>query len=298
MSKSLSPLRYPGGESRAVKKFSKYRPKDVKTICSPFFGGGSFELYCLMNYEIRVFGYELFKPLVDFWNCLVDDPERLAVIVSQYLPVVTKEQFRQLQRTFRQIQDPWERAAATYVLSRTSFSGSMASGGFSPLEKDGRNGRFKQGNVEFLKNFHVPAGMLSVEHVSFEESILRHPQEFLFLDPPYMVESKLYGHRGDLHEIDHGLLADMLRSRGNWMLCYNNCLEVKRLYQGFHIIDDRDGLSWSYGMSKSKKSKEVLILSKDVAERLGLKVSTRISAGSRRSIHENVPLIGLAGPRP
>ncbi|MGO9116854.1 MAG: DNA adenine methylase [Desulfomonilaceae bacterium] len=286
---SISLLRYPGGKSRAVKKFIKYIPKDVTSICSPFFGGGSLELYCLMTCGIKVFGYDLFEPLTNFWNCLLEDPERLAAIVSNYLPVVTREQFYRLQKTFDQIEDRWERSAATYVINRTSFSGCTQSGGFSPLDRKGRNGRFNERNVEFLRNFHVPDGMLSVEHVSFEESILRHPDAFVFLDPPYMVESKLYGNRGDLHEINHELLADILRSRGNWMLSYNECIEVRHAYRGYHFVDTEDGLSWNYGMSKSKKSKEVLILSDDVVERLGLSTSRRVRVGSR--VQEGVPLI-------
>ncbi|MGO9572573.1 MAG: DNA adenine methylase [Desulfomonilaceae bacterium] len=287
---SISPLRYPGGKTRAVKKFSKYLPKDVTTICSPFFGGGSFELHCLMNYGVKVFGYDLFEPLVIFWNCLLADGERLAMIVSDYLPVVTKDQFYDLQRTFTEIEDPWDRASATYILNRTSFSGSMASGGFSPLEDDGRNGRFRESSVQFLRNFRIPEGMISVEHASFEVSIMRHPQEFVFLDPPYLLKSKLYGNRGDLHDIDHILLADILRSRDNWMLCYNECVEVRNLYRCCHFVDAQDGLSWQYGMPKSKNSREVLILSPDVVERLGLKVSGQMHTVSRRTVQQSVPL--------
>ena len=44
-----SPLRYPGVKSRAVKIISKYIPKGTTEICSPFFGGGSLELFCAQN---------------------------------------------------------------------------------------------------------------------------------------------------------------------------------------------------------------------------------------------------------
>ena len=39
-----SPFRYPGGKSRAVKILEKYFT-DVDSFCSPFLGGGSFEIY-------------------------------------------------------------------------------------------------------------------------------------------------------------------------------------------------------------------------------------------------------------
>jgi DNA adenine methylase len=162
----------------------------------------------------------------------------------------------------------------------------------SPLDEKGRNGRFNANNVEFLRKLRVPTGMLTVERLSFEESILRHPESFVYADPPYLVDSKLYGNRGDLHDIDHKLLASILKSRDNWVLSYNDCAEVKRLYSGFRIVDEGNGLSWKYGMSKSKNSNEVLILSNDVVERLGLQISRSVSIDSRRSIQQRIPVIG------
>ena len=48
-----SPLRYPGGKSRAVKIISEHIRKDTTQICSPFFGGGSLEIHWAQN-GIRV----------------------------------------------------------------------------------------------------------------------------------------------------------------------------------------------------------------------------------------------------
>ncbi|MBT7252518.1 MAG: DNA adenine methylase, partial [Candidatus Nitrosopelagicus sp.] len=51
-----SPLRYPGGKSRAVKEIWKYiEPLEPKTLCSPFFGGGSLEIFCAQQ-GIKVTG--------------------------------------------------------------------------------------------------------------------------------------------------------------------------------------------------------------------------------------------------
>ncbi|WP_406833349.1 DNA adenine methylase [Wolbachia endosymbiont (group A) of Tiphia femorata] len=37
-----SPLRYPGGKSRAISQIiNKYIPKGLSTLCSPFIGGGA-----------------------------------------------------------------------------------------------------------------------------------------------------------------------------------------------------------------------------------------------------------------
>ena len=42
---NYSLLRYPGGKTKAIKQLKEFIPVGTKEICSPFFGGGSFELY-------------------------------------------------------------------------------------------------------------------------------------------------------------------------------------------------------------------------------------------------------------
>ena len=57
-----SPLRYPGGKTRAVKHILPHIPKGIKEFCSPFFGGGSVEL-AVADRGIPVYGYDIFQPL-------------------------------------------------------------------------------------------------------------------------------------------------------------------------------------------------------------------------------------------
>jgi DNA adenine methylase len=49
-----SPLRYPGGKTRACKKLDEilqqhFTLTEFNTLVSPFFGGGSFEFFCRIN---------------------------------------------------------------------------------------------------------------------------------------------------------------------------------------------------------------------------------------------------------
>lgn len=83
----------------------------------------------------------------------------------------------------------------------------------------------------------------------------------LFVDPPYYLEnnSKLYGNNGDMHEnFDHQQLFDLLHTKTNWILTYNNCKYIKNLYANYVIME----VNWSYGMNKTKKSSEIIIVSK------------------------------------
>ena len=82
----------------------------------------------------------------------------------------------------------------------------------------------------------------------------------IFLDPPYYLEnSKLYGKNGDMHEnFNHMQLYKFLESNKKlkWIMTYNNCDYIKSLYKDFKIID----VDWNYGMNKTKKSSEIVII--------------------------------------
>lgn len=255
-----SPLRYPGGKSRAVKTIYKFIPPETKTLCSPFFGGGSLEIYCTQM-GIKVYGYDYFQPLVDFWQWLLKDQNKLANVVEKYRPLKTKDEFYNLQKNHIKAKNSFERAVEFYVLNRTSYSGSTFSGGMANYKGD-INPRFTKSSVDRLRNFKIEN--LTVEFAHFKESIPRHKKDLLYLDPPYLIESNLYGNRGHLHkdfDIEHEVLAKILKKRKNWILSYNNSDAIRELYEGFQIVP----LEWTYGMSKDKKSNEILIISNDIS---------------------------------
>ena len=111
-----------------------------------------------------------------------------------------------------------------------------------------------------MKNFKVPN--LSVGLADFKDSISKHKDEFLYLDPPYLLEkgsNTLYGSNGSTHKgFDHDELFELLHSRDRWAMSYNDSEWVRDTYNNFQIIK----MDWSYGMNKSKKSSEVLIIPK------------------------------------
>jgi len=256
-----SPLRYPGGKSRAVEILWKYIPAGTKTLCSPFFGGGSFEIFCAQK-GIRVFGYDVFEPLVDFWQELLDDPQKLADKVATFKPgKFTKDEFQKLQKSHPYTDDPFMRAVEFYVLNRTSYSGSTLSGGMANYK--GINPRFTKSSIERIRNFKIKN--LTVEKLDFRESIKNHKKDILYLDPPYKIESRLYGNRGILQkDFEHDALARELEGHGKWILSYNNSDdEIRKLYDGYQILEPEE---WSYGMSKDKKSREILIFGKDMPD--------------------------------
>ena len=248
---SRSLLRYPGGKTRGVDFITQFFPKHLDKLLSPFFGGGSIELAVAAK-GTKVYGYDIFPPLVEFWQCVVAHPKKLAEEVKNYFPL-PKGTFYELQQTQTRFRSKLQRAAVFYVLNRSSFSGSTLSGGMSP-----EHPRFTLSAIERLRNFYNPN--ISVEKGDFKQSLAGHPHTFAYLDPPYLISSSLYGRKGDAHkDFDHEGLAEILKIREHWILSYNDCEPIREMYEGFHILTP----NWKYGMSNDKTSKEVLIFSKD-----------------------------------
>ncbi len=221
-------------------------------MLSPFFGGGSIELFMAAN-DVQVFGYDVFVPLVEFWQCLQQDAKQLAAEVEKYYPL-TKEKFYQLQASQHNCEHTFKRAAEYYVLNRCSFSGSTLSGGMSPMHP-----RFTISSIERIAQFYNPN--FSVKAGDFSVSLRKHSNVFTYLDPPYLIRSSLYGKKGNAHKnFDHLLLAELLAERNNWIMSYNDCDEIREVYKQYTIISPE----WKYGMSNDKSSREVLIFSADV----------------------------------
>lgn len=247
-----SPLRYPGGKARAVNIVLKLLPRNISELASPFLGGGSIEI-AAATLGINVFGYDVFKPLVDFWEELLENPKTLAQEVEKHFPL-SKEEFYSLQK--RKPKNKLESATIFYVLNRCSFSGATLSGGMSPGHP-----RFTENSINYLKSFRCPN--LHVKRMDFQKSILKHKNTFLYLDPPYLIESALYGKNGNTHKnFPHEILCEILHQRNGWILSYNDSPIIRKMYMGYQFYSP----NWKYGMSEDKNSRELLIFSNDIPD--------------------------------
>lgn len=253
---TITLLRYAGGKSRAVKFLKEYLTKKDKIICSPFFGGGSFELYCSQNKNITFIGYDAFEPLINFWNCVKKNPNKLVNKIYLLKPL-SKEKFNEIKKDLLDTTiNKYIRASYYFALNRSSFSGTTLCGGYS---KQAEEKRFTKNSIE--KILEIDLSNITFECMTFEESIKLNKDKMLFLDPPYYLEgnNNLYGNKGDLHKnFDHEKLFKLIDKRNNWILCYNDCSYIRKLYKNYHI----EIAEWSYGMNKSKKSNEIIITSK------------------------------------
>jgi DNA adenine methylase len=254
---SKSPLRYPGGKTRAVKILHEYLGEHYptrKTLLSPFFGGGSFELSCAGK-GYSVYGNDLFVPLYTFWSVVQSTPTELQNSVTAALPV-SKEAFLERRRNIASLTDPLEIATSYFIVNRCSFSGATFCGGYSAEAAE------KRLNAAAIRRLgEVDLTNVTLSNLDANDFLNNHPQgenTVVYADPPYFIDSYIYGKDGDMHEnFDHAKFAQTIRARNDWMVSYNDCAYIRELYSGCRIYS----VTWSYGMDNGRKpSTEILIL--------------------------------------
>ena len=259
-----SPIRYPGGKTRACKILDKvindyFDISMIKTIISPFFGGGSFEFYMQNKYGLKLIVNDKFTPLYNFWNQIKIDKNKLCEELRK-ITNISKEDFMNYRKTIMTLNDNiLEQAIQYFIINRCSFNGSTLSGGFS---------------FEASKKRYTPSSINKIEELNFTNIDIYNKdfydfindnnndeKRIIFLDPPYYLEkkSKLYGNNGDMHEdFNHQLLYELITTKKNWIMTYNNNDYIRNLYKNYKIID----VNWTYCMNKDKKSSEIIIISK------------------------------------
>lgn len=258
-----SPLRYPGGKSRAVDLISTLIP-EYDEFREPFLGGGSVFIYAKQRfpskkYWINDIYFELFK----FWEMTQKDVDALIdqIYFWREKYPIGKELYKFLNENMDNFAD-LEKAAAFFVYNRITFSGTTLSGGYS---EGAFTGRFTESSIERLNNFAKVINGSTITNLDYEQVIKKDGENvFIFLDPPYYsaTKSALYGKNGDLHKsFNHVRFAEnMKKCNHKWLITYDDSEYIRDLFSFANIIP------WNlvYGMrniteDSDQKGKELFI---------------------------------------
>ena len=85
MKSHKTPLRYPGGKSRACTKIGQFLPNmyTYREFREPFLGGGSVAIYLTKIYpSLSIWVNDLYEPLVNFWKEVQHSGEELYTTLS------------------------------------------------------------------------------------------------------------------------------------------------------------------------------------------------------------------------
>jgi DNA adenine methylase len=243
MPKIKSPLRYPGGKSKALSQIIPHVPLGVAEYREPFVGGGSVFIEVRKIFGSRIDRYwinDLNHDLFCFWKYARDDIERLVEQVSE---IKCKYADGKALFTYFTNKDlkltEFDRAVRFFVLNRITFSGTVDSGGYS---QQAFERRFTDSSIDRLQLLSPSLAAVQITNEDYERSLLQAGQEvFIFLDPPYFSakKSRLYGVRGALHtSFDHERFANKMRQCSHrWLITYDDSPEIRRLFDFAEIVE-------------------------------------------------------------
>ena len=242
-----SPLRYPGGKSRAVELIASL-VQSFDVFREPFLGGGSVFIYLKQKYPNKKFWVnDLYLELFKFWEMAQKDTSALIEKIYSW-----RNQFpdgkmlhKYLTENIAQFND-LERGAAFFIFNRITFSGTSESGGFS---EQAFQGRFTESSVERVKKLSKVIEGAKITNLDFQSVIEQKGENvFIFLDPPYYSASKsaLYGKNGNLHKgFDHLRFAEVMRNcKHKWLITYDDSPFIRRLFTFAQVVP----FDLTYGM--------------------------------------------------
>ena len=245
MTKLKTPLRYPGGKSRAINKISPFFPKEFKEYREPFIGGGSVALYVTMTRpDVEVWVNDLYEPLYNFWCELRDNGRKMRDELIQLKnrhcePVSAKKLFLEakeyLSHETRRT-EPFHRAVSFWVVNKCSFSGLTESSSFSSAASENN---FTVRGIDRLPDYSLIIKDWKITNLSYEQLLCDNKSVFTYLDPPYDIRSDLYGRKGNMHNgFDHDrFAADCDRFIGPQLVSYNSSALIKERFEGWKVSE-------------------------------------------------------------
>lgn len=267
MSKFLTPLRYPGGKG----KFAPFVKDLMETnnltgdYLEPYAGGAGVALDllfndCCKNIHINDFDVAVFN----FWNSVTQDTDCFLELLNN-TPVTIEEWHKQkVILATPKDHSQLEHGFATFFLNRTNRSGILKGGVIGGKNQDGQyklDARFHKENLskriekigKFKDNIKVynqdALGLLAQVDTILPENSL------IYLDPPYYVKGQgLY--RNFYNHDDHvNIRKGLDKISTKWIVSYDNCPEIREIYDGYR----QDDYELNYSAYYKMKGSEVMI---------------------------------------
>jgi DNA adenine methylase len=258
-----TPLRYPGGKSRATKILEQFLPEDWQEYREAMVGGGSFFLYLLQKHSNKQFWInDKYPELIKFWQELQCGPEKIVEYCKSIKENNDNETAREIFKN--KILKQEKTASDFYFINKTSFSGLSENSSYAPKAYDQN---FTISCMDKLKSISELIKNVKITNDDYNTLLTSGGEKvFIYLDPPYTIDSYLYGKKGNLHKyFDHELFAkNVKKCCHQWMVSYDDSEYVRDLFKGYRMHPWNHKYVMRTTCKKNggvhKKGKELLIL--------------------------------------
>jgi len=252
MTKSLSPLRYPGGKSKIydkVKNLIETNDLGDKTYVEPFAGGFGIGIRLLCDNIVQSAVLNDFDShIYNFWLSVLYHTEDLVRRIID-TPITLEERERQKAVYKNSSADEVSDGFATLFLNRVNYSGVIHHGG--PIGGLSQSGRYriacrfnKEDIVNKIEKIALLKDRIDLYNCDASELITeclvdRIDKSFFNIDPPYVRKGRqLYANY--FKEEDHRKLGRVIiehLSEISWIVTYDDHNLIREIYEGFHMVE-------------------------------------------------------------
>ena len=275
-----TPIRYPGGKSKAVKKLYEYLPniEDYDEWREPFLGGGSMSIEITKKFpDMKIWVNDLYPALFTFWTVLQSNGEDMCEKLMRMKescerqPDDAKKMLGEQKEIINDdISSKFDKAVAWYFANRNSFSGLTETGTFS-VQANVMS--FTTSIISKLPHYQKLIKNWKFTNGSYDVLLKdNNPNAFVYLDPPYeLKDSTLYGKNGSMHlTFNHDEFAkNCNKCDMDCMVSYNADQFIKDRFQGWNEIEfDHTYSMRSVGnyMENQKKRKELVLTNYNIEQ--------------------------------
>ena len=288
MTRTASPLRYPGGKSalhNLVGSIIYANRLDGGHYAEPFAGGGGLALSLLFGGIVREIHLNDIDPAIAaLWRTILERNDEICAMIET--TPVTIEQWHDQKKIHARLleqqgqgpgktrehplkqHDDLQLGFATLFLNRTNRSGIIKNAGvIGGLRQTGTyllDCRFNKANlIQKIKRISRYRDRI---HFSQSDAIKFLPElekilptnSFICADPPYYKKGKFL-YTSFYHPEDHSVLArSILELTRPWIITYDNCPEISRIYKSRRQYE----FSVQYSTQTKRLDTERLIVSK------------------------------------
>lgn len=236
---TITPFRYPGAKNKFLKDLMPIIRKmmhNKNAFCDAFVGGGSVALAVATEFpyaEILINDKDIW--MYSFWDIVAgESTHQLPDLLARIDQPCTLEQFYKLRA--EEDGDKVDCAYKAIFFNRTTFSGIFKSGPIGGKEQKSKYKVDCRYNATKLKKKIVHVNKLLAGRTKVTDKDIN---EYLptvscpiYLDPPYYNKGAALYDEYMKHD-EHVLMRDILRTKTNWLLSYDDCFEIRDLYDEF-----------------------------------------------------------------
>ncbi len=238
-------VKWVGGKKQLLSQFDLLFPKEFNNYFEPFAGGGAVAFYLLKTRAPKkVFLSDINEELIDTYNVVKENPEKLIKILKEYKRNHNKENYYVVRAKDPKQLSKLERAARFIYLNKTCFNGLYRvnlKGGFNvPM------GNYKNPSIVNNKDLTEISNLLKnvqIELKQFHEAIENAKEgDFVYFDPPYYPLNKTSNFTSynkdsflEKEQIELSEIFKKLDERGVKVMLSNSDTEfIKELYKNYN----------------------------------------------------------------